>query len=397
MKKFIQNTFFVLLSVGFWGYYSGLRLNNYQEFINNILNKYSVEKEAIKHKKNPSERTLEPKGNAREVTVNERQPLPKNPFADIDKQARQCPQKAETSIASLARYLEKNTASDLEKARAIYVWLTENISYDDDEFNNDKFSDMSAESVLARRKTVCEGISNLYLALGEAMNLKIEKVVGYSKGYSYSVGSTFKEANHAWNVIKIDGNWRIFDATWGQGNGTKVDGKLVSKKEFDDYWFNVDPYEAIFSHLPEDSKWGFVQPALTLKSYERMPEIDHDYFNMGFDGQETYQDILTNKNLAFPKSFDLDTYVEMWFAPKYETLFIGESYPFKFYIPQGLSAAIIDNDNNWTYFEAQKGQFKANYTPNTEGPLHISIKYERGNERHKGSYSTILIYNVKKK
>ena len=113
---------------------------------------------------------------------------------------------------------------------------------------------------------------------------------------------------------------------------------------------------------------------------------------MGFDGQETYQTLLADKNATFPKSFPFDTYLEMWFAPKYQTLFIGESYPFKFYIPRGLSAAIIDSDNNWTYFDAKKGQFTADYTPNTEGPLRICIDY--GGEGN--AYSTLLIYNVKK-
>jgi hypothetical protein len=82
----------------------------------------------------------------------------------------------------------------------------------------------------------------------------------------------------------------------------------------------------------------------------------------------------------------------MRFAPKYKTLFIGESYGFEFYIPQGLSAALIDADNNWTYFRSEKGQFKVNYTPNTEGSLKFCVNY-----KNEGTYTTVLEYGVEKK
>ena len=50
------------------------------------------------------------------------------------------------------------------------------------------------------------------------LNLEIETVTGYSKGYGYSPSKRFKDVDHAWNLIKIDGAWRMFDATWGEGS-----------------------------------------------------------------------------------------------------------------------------------------------------------------------------------
>jgi hypothetical protein len=301
-------------------------------------------------------------------------------------------QKAEATIEALANYLQQNTETDLEKARAIYVWITDNIAYDDVEFNSGKYSDMSAISVLLRRKAVCEGFSNLYFALGREMGLDIEKVIGYAKGYGYAIGTSFKKANHAWNVIKIKGSWRVFDATWGAGCGENVKEKLVTTKQFDDYWFNVDPYEAIFNHLPEKEAFAFVQPTLSLSRFEKLPNIDSDYFKLGFDGRETYKAVLSDRTVTFPKIFTFDTYIEKRLAPKYETLYLSETYSFAFYIPRGLKAALIDEDNNWTYFKAEKGQFTATYTPNTEGALIFCVKDETDN----GTYTTVSKYKVKR-
>jgi Transglutaminase-like superfamily len=391
MKKFFQSNLFILLALCIWGYASGLRPNNYQQFVNKFLDKHSLNKEAVDEKNTADQQTFEPEEDAKDEQLNEVQPLPENPFEDIDRRARECPQKNAATIKALAKYLQRNTETDLEKTRAIYVWITENIRYADDEYNSEKCGDMSAKGVLLRKKAVCGGFSNLFLALGQEMGLNVERVVGYSKDYDYKVGTPLKKADHAWNAVKINGQWRIFDATWGEGNGSTVGGKLVSEKKFDDYWFNVDPYEAIFSHFPENPKFAFIQPALSLKTYERLPHIDGNYFKLGFDGSDTYESLLVNKNTIFPQCYGFDTYVKMRFAPKYKTLFIGESYGFEFYIPQGLSAAIIDADDNWTYFRSEKGQFKVNYAPNTEGSLKFCVNYKDNN------YMTVLEYTVKTK
>lgn len=303
-------------------------------------------------------------------------PSPLNPFSLIDKHVRNCPYSIKHDIKLLANYFQIVAQSDLEKARAIYVWITENISYDDDAYNSKVYGDYSSEAVLFSKKAVCSGFSNVFSSLGKQMNLKIKKVSGYSKGYSYSIGERFTNTNHAWNIIKINGNWRIFDATWGQGNGRNVNGILISEKKFDDYWFNVDPYEAIFSHLPQDKSFAKVIPDLSLSEYEEFPKIDKGYFKLGFDAKETYQNILIKRKIVFPKCYTLGTYVKMIDAPADGLLSVNEMYKFEFYIPRGLSVAIIDADDNWSYFYYHSGFFSLEYSTSIIGELSIYVKYD---------------------
>jgi len=396
IKRLFWTTLFVIVILAGVGYYNGWRLDNYKEFIAAITSNYlkgeELPSEKKEQKSKPSKRNNKPNENPIENLTHDLQPIPKNPFAKIDKHARHCPQSEQLSIESLSNYLQIETKSDIEKARAIFVWLAENIEYDDDSFNSGRDGDNSAEGVLASKKAVCEGFSNLFLALGQHTGLEIEKVVGYAKGYGYSPGMKFKETNHAWNIIRIDGNWRIFDATWGQGNGENVNGKLQSKKEFNEYWFNVDPFEAIFNHFPQDSKYSFVRPSLSLSRYEKFPNIDEAYFEIGFNGKETYKNVSAEISSKFPECFKLETFVQMYAAPKKENLLLNEPQKFEFFIPRGFSVAIIDADDNWTYFEKEKGKFRLEYTPKTDGDLQISVKFENGGD----SYNTILIYKVVK-
>lgn len=317
-------------------------------------------------------------------------PLPAEPFAVIDKHARECPKTYESDIETLAMYLQKVATTDLEKARSIYVWLSERISYDDRGFNSNLNGDYSALGVLKYRTAVCEGFSNLYYALGKQMGLPIEKVSGYSKGYSYRPGQRFSRPDHAWNVIKINDQWRVFDATWGRGYGRNVGGKLVSTKKFSDSWFDVDPYEAIFTHFPEDPMFANVEPQIDLNIFQELPYIRKEYFDLGFDGHQAYKDALANQGIRFPDCYALNTYVRINTAPKLSQLELHTPYYFELNVPRGISVALIDAKGHWKYFDPLKGVFKLTYEPSTKGELKLAVKHEKSGR----SFETILVYKV---
>ena len=395
MKKFIKRTSLLLLlslsiGVGYF-YYKGISADQALAYAESFFNAPNKQKDTVQEpKQDKGEKALKKKKTDRVKEKLTFLPVPGNPFSKIDKTARNVPKSVEVSIEQLAKYLEEGTNNDLEKSRAIYVWLTDNIAYDDKGFNSGNYSDTDAESVLKNKTSVCEGYSNLFLELGKRMNLKIRKVSGYAKGYSYSVGDKFTKTDHAWNMIKINGKWGVFDATWGRGFGEKINGKLKSSKEFDDYWFNTDPYEAIFSHLPEEPSIATVSPVMNLKTYESIQNVSKNYFRLGFDGKTTYKKYLGKRTLSFPECYNIDTYVEMRKAHKYELLKVGKEYNFEFYVPRGIEMSVISSDNSWSYFDRKDGVFKINYTPNKTGELKISCKHEKGGK----SYHTVMIYKV---
>ncbi len=324
------------------------------------------------------------------------QELPSNSFAKIDEYVKKCPNSIKNDFNKISIYLNKICVTDLEKARAIYIWLIYNIDYDDYGFNYKKIRDCSADSVLRSKKTVCEGFSNLYLAFGLSLKLDIKKVHGYAKGYGYNSKDKFRDTDHAWNIIKINNNWRIFDATWGQSYGINNNGKLVSVKKIDNYWFNLDPYESIFNHLPKDTSFQFVKPYLSLSVYERIQNIDFEYFKLGFNAEETYQAIIKNNNLIFPNCYDVGINVKIINAPKYKTVFIGDTCNFEIYAPECIELSAIEEkskNEDWIQFEKQNKVFKLTYIPKSFCNLKISARTKKSGESH----NILMEYFIRKK
>lgn len=193
-------------------------------------------------------------------------------FQIIDAHARACPAAVKTNIDAIALYLAKAAHTDMEKARAIYVWLTDNITYDANGFNYGNYGENTPEEVLRTRTAVCAGFADLYTALGLRLGLQIKTVIGYAKGFGYNPGDGFYDSNHAWNAIFIDGKWRIFDATWGQGYGQPGKyGELVHTKAFNPDWFDIEPEYAIFTHFPEKPTETYLKVKLSLSEYEQLP------------------------------------------------------------------------------------------------------------------------------
>lgn len=316
----------------------------------------------------------------------------KDPYQAIDDHARHSAAANEKDIPTLAKYLKEGTKTDLDRARAIYVWLTQNISYDAKGYNSASYGDGSSEAVLKNRIAVCEGFTNLFLSLGKEMGLEIEKVVGYAKGYGFSSTRSFRRENHAWNRIKIDGNWRIFDATWGEGYAENIGGKIRCTKKFDNYWFNVDPYQAIFDHYPKSTAiLASIKPALDLPGYGKLPKVDKNYFRIGFDAKTTYETILQDPQAQFPKCYNVKTPVRILEAPAQKNLIAGKTYTFKMVIPAALKVALLDEHTNWNYMkEDDKGAWTVTYTPEDPGKINILL-----NDGSKGkSFSVLMSYAV---
>ncbi len=202
-------------------------------------------------------------------------------FSKIDNHVKSTPSSAESSISGLASYLTRPARNDLEKIRAIFVWVAENINYDTDSFFSGRPTTYGASEMLRSRKSVCEGYANMVQALCEGSGLECVKISGYSKGYGFRPGQTFagKPTDHAWNAVKIDGKWYLLDSTWGAGY---VDGRNYIQK-FSKHYFLTPPEKFIYDHLPEDSKWQLLDSPISESEYSNLVYVRPPFFSNGLD------------------------------------------------------------------------------------------------------------------
>lgn len=165
----------------------------------------------------------------------------------------------EEILKKLSIYLSKPARNQAEVAYAIFLWVTSHIEYD---YNAE---DLSAEGVLASRKSVCSGYSSLYANLARRANLQCVKISGLAKGFGYRAGKDIREFDHAWNAVKLDGEWYLLDSTWG-GKDEFFDSLKVS-------YFLTEPNIFVTTHFPEQEKWQLLPKPISMPEFLKMEEI----------------------------------------------------------------------------------------------------------------------------
>lgn len=136
-----------------------------------------------------------------------------------------------SQAAELAQRLVKGLDTDQEKATAIYRYLIENFSYDDQVAATLKAGYVpDVDQVLTDKKGICYDFSSLYAVMLRSVNIPAKLVMGTTtnvKGY------------HAWNEVLLDGKWVVIDTSYDiQAKAAKARYAMVktntykSEKEF---------------------------------------------------------------------------------------------------------------------------------------------------------------------
>jgi hypothetical protein len=166
------------------------------------------------------------------------------------------------TVDELTVLLTKDVTTDIEKYRVFFRWITDNIAYS---FSN-KTGDV--DKVLQKRVAVCMGYAALYQAMCRKAGLECETVQGFAKIAPEDIGAKLTKTNHSWNIIKLYGKWYLVDVTWAAGNYNR---KFV--KDFDGSYYLTEPRYLILSHLPEDSKYQYLDTLISTETFIRYPIV----------------------------------------------------------------------------------------------------------------------------
>ncbi|MEL1244514.1 transglutaminase domain-containing protein [Flavobacterium sp. DGU11] len=218
-------------------------------------------------------------------------------YAAIDDYARTV--KYKNDLGLLSRELTQNYHSDLEKTRAIFIWITDNISYDYKFVNRNKkikfpkckknqdcgtiqkaWEDKFLHKVITRKKSICEGYARLFKRLCDDAGIQGSVVAGYTKQKPGQVGK-MGPLSHAWNAVLIDGQFYYFDVTWASGSCARnKKGKLEKfQKGYDDYYWCTPPEKLYRNHFPKDPLWlkdsGYTKERYRDNAYIRGNEMKY--------------------------------------------------------------------------------------------------------------------------
>lgn len=116
---------------------------------------------------------------------------------------------AEALAAQIVSRETDGGMTQLEKAAALYAYVTENVRYDHRYYSDPEsmpFESQTAIGVLRDGLAICGGYSNALRLLFEAAGIPCYNIAGFCGGET-----------HMWSLAQPDGEWLWFDATADRG------------------------------------------------------------------------------------------------------------------------------------------------------------------------------------
>src|SRR6478609_2980980 len=131
----------------------------------------------------------------------------------------QIPNPFHKSVKGLSKKFLRKYPNDSVRAEAIYIWVTHYMRYDYRAYKKYKWkiNSYSTSRVLYRRKAVCDGFAKLFQELCQSSQITCIKLEGYSYENKNDPFRHHYYANHAWNAVKLNGQWYLCDATLDDG------------------------------------------------------------------------------------------------------------------------------------------------------------------------------------
>lgn len=175
------------------------------------------------------------------------------------------------ALPILVHQLTAPLETDVERFRAIYIWVCQNIKGDyplmleNDKMRRKLHTDSLAleqwnydfkkeifQILRKKKRTTCSGYSYLLKEMAELAGIEVAIVDGYGPINKLKI-ERLKIPNHSWNAVKLNDKWYLCDATWASGY-TDLTTYLFEFDYDDQYWL-MPPEEFAETHQPEDPQW----------------------------------------------------------------------------------------------------------------------------------------------
>jgi len=210
-------------------------------------------------------------------------------FTKADSVASLYPNHSLSDLRNLSYKLTHPFATDVDKFRAIYRWVCDNIENDYDFYKknkykreklknrpaeltewNQKFSPRVFQKLLEQHKTVCTGYAYLVKELATYAGIPCEIINGYGRTIAANIGGS-GIANHSWNAVELNNQWYLCDATWSSGSINAQEAIFI--RQFSDAYFLAASSLFVKNHYPLDTTWILLKQKPSLQEFLNGPII----------------------------------------------------------------------------------------------------------------------------
>lgn len=178
-----------------------------------------------------------------------------------------------------ARTIVGEAATDYEKAKRLFVWVSSHITYDT------TGTVRTADEAWQQRRAVCQGYCELFYRLAQRVGVRSRLIYGKCRRpLSPAL------VDHVWLGISTERGEILADPTWGAG--IAYGGRFTPLAD-PLLWYDVDPAWLIFSHLPERARRQYLEPAVTTDEFARLPFTTPLTSHLGLSGSEALWRVLS--------------------------------------------------------------------------------------------------------
>ncbi|CAM1368791.1 Transglutaminase-like superfamily protein [Tenacibaculum sediminilitoris] len=209
-------------------------------------------------------------------------------FSLIEEEVNSYPKFSE--VESIAQQIVNDFKTEEQQVQAAFYWLAHNIQYDLDAYYRPKqkrisfryrneqekleklqaIKDDIVNKTLLTRKAVCEGYVQTFAKICSILQIENEVIKGYIRNSSNDIANPKINSNHAWNAVKLSGEWIYIDATWAAGivNNNKW------KSLFNPYYYNFPKEKYFKTHFPEKKLWQLRVGRMEKENFYNQPIYD---------------------------------------------------------------------------------------------------------------------------
>ncbi len=144
-------------------------------------------------------------------------------------------------VKGFIQVLRKEKLPALDLTYVVYRWLAHTIQWQSKTVN--------VEECFNLRRGSSESIALMYQEILKEFGIQCFVVEGCYARHPDGLLSAYQQppSNHAWNIIVVDQQWRMVDAT--MGGGVFLENGLM-RKEYSSAFFDMPPAKAIATHFP---------------------------------------------------------------------------------------------------------------------------------------------------
>ena len=207
------------------------------------------------------------------------------------------------TMGTINNVVSKKFEDKIDKVRAIYVWIANNISYDIKAGRTNNVTKNSPTEVLLYRKAVGIGFASLFQDMCSSADIRCLTVDGFVKTATQQIKEDETDINHSWAVVQLGQSpetWYYVDPAWGSGY---PDAEMkVFTKSFNEGYFFAGKTLFNWQYYPDNEAWKLGDAPKNKKDFYELPLIKGTSFTLGLKSFSPHSGKIRpklNKSFAF--------------------------------------------------------------------------------------------------